>query len=243
MLPLFSSCHMQQGTEMPTKWYSCVPCVLSDIGMPYTHVCVCERCVDRCVGDGTGLCYVRNDYTGEGHFVGTVTINATSFATSEVTTLKQVDLDFDNGQRILWFRTPDIVHLSGSAHILEAVVQPAPNCTGISTGTSVIPLAIPADMQLQKSHITASAVHLSHTAAADEPCFAVDIAVDAVSVYATVTTLADGFFAENAGLVHPPGKRVPFIGATTLGSNYNCSSDAFKVFSSSLRVEDVSTYL
>lgn len=39
------------------------------------------------IGDGTGLCYVRNDYTGVGCFMGTVTVNATEFATNGVNVL------------------------------------------------------------------------------------------------------------------------------------------------------------
>ena len=62
------------------------------------------------------------------------------------------------------------------------------------------------------------------------------VSCDAVALYVTLTTAADGHFDANAVLVRPPGRSFRFV------PSGNRSEEAFNLFKQSLRVEDVATY-
>ena len=59
-------------------------------------------------------------------------------------------------------------------------------------------------------------------------------------MYVTLTTLAHGRFEDNAFMLRPPGRSVPFL--LTEGSPHASPEEAYRVFSESLRVEDLSLY-
>ena len=91
-------------------------------------------------------------------------------------------------------------------------------------------------MQLRDANLTV-------TASIDpaDGSFVAEVHGDAVAMYATLTTLAQGRFATNAFLFHPPMQRVRFVGIDD-GAPPNGGGSDFEVFAASLRVEDVSCY-
>lgn len=181
--------------------------------------------------DNIGLCYIRNDAIFP--FSGFLTLNVTEFATSQVQTLmhKQITLPAGAG-KIHWFEVPAIETLNGSLCILEAVVI---TDSGTIASSNVVPFVTPEKMVLHDSSVTVNATrHIDGNLIAE-------VRVKSVAMYVTLTTRAHGRFEDNAFLLRPPGRQVKFLPEYGLRSPVSTEAD-FKLFSESLRVEDVSTY-
>jgi len=173
-----------------------------------------------------GACYVKNDSPYA--FTGKLEIVSTDFSTGETMLAKSMDLELAAGAgSISWF-TIGAEYLDGTKSALVATVT-AKDGTRISR--NVIALATPEKMLLKKANIKATIA--SDTANADGSVD-IDVTADAVAMFVTLTTLADGRFSDNAFLVDGSGKAtVQFIPFSPV--------DMGKL-RSSLRAEDVSAY-
>jgi hypothetical protein len=126
--------------------------------------------------------------------------------------------------------TPEHMNLKPSQ--VSATAVRGNNSMGINELSSSV--AGQRDGNVQVFHATGVEENL------DGDMFFADITVDAVAVFVTLTTLAHGRFTDNAMIVRPPGARVGFV--LTIPSPHNSTSAAWKAFSNSLRIEDVSTH-
>ena len=180
--------------------------------------------------DGKGECFVRND--GIRPFDGRLTLNVTDF-TGRVNTVLERKLSLPAGAGVIeWLHSSDVAAIDGREQVLEAVVTAV---DGTVASANVVPFATPGEMKLEDAKLTVTAVRGS---ASGE--FLAEVRGSAVAMYATLTTQAQGRFATNAFLFHPPVQAVRF---TTFGDLTRAEeADAFEVFAASLRVEDVSCY-
>eukprot|EP01050_Picozoa_sp_SAG11_P028081 SAG11_NODE_7369_length_1155_cov_1.123106_1_plen_230_part_00 len=184
---------------------------------------------------GKGDCYIRND--GIRPFAGRIVLNVTDFQSGRVRTVLDQALQLAAGAGVIqWIHSSAVAAIDGRKEVLEAVVT---TTAGIEDGAAavvvsrnVVPFATPGDMQLPDAKLTV-------TASRDptDGSFVAEVRGDAVAMYATLTTLAQGRFATNAFLFHPPMQRIRFVGIAAPHGG----SD-FEVFAASLRVEDVSCY-
>eukprot|EP00040_Diaphanoeca_grandis_P034655 m.215991 g.215991 ORF g.215991 m.215991 type:complete len:1074 (-) comp33200_c0_seq2:397-3618(-) len=178
-----------------------------------------------------GLCYVKNDAPVA--FAGYVVLNATHFGTGVVTTIARHHVDLDAGAgTIQWFQSPPVAALTASMYALEAIV--VSSVDGSVASNNVVALATPQHMQLKPANVSVVAQRVSTS------MFVANVRCDAVAMYVTLTTLAHGRFSDNALLVRPPGVAIAF--ELAVPSPHASAEDAWSAFSSSVRVEDVSTY-
>ena len=149
-----------------------------------------------------------------------------------------------------WLQRDELKAIDGKRAVLEAVVttSTADNDSNIDTVVSrnIVPLATPGEMLLPNAGLTVSALRsvsddVGQNSSSSASFFA-EIRGDAMAMYATLTTLAHGHFAENALLFRPPSQRVEFIPAPYSGLTHADAEAAFAAFEQSLRVEDVSSY-
>ena len=148
-----------------------------------------------------GLCYVKNDSPVP--FQGTVVINATSFASAVVTTIERRSISLGAGAgTIEWWESPAIAKLDPGSNVLEVIVarlsgNEPPNPTAASEGSAtvsrnVVPLTTIEHMELRYANISTTPVRLGTAS------FAADLHCDAAAMFVTMTTLAHGFFQDNA---------------------------------------------
>jgi hypothetical protein len=176
-----------------------------------------------------GKCYIRNDAPKA--FVGSLVLNVTAFATGEVSTvLEQVVSLRPGGGMVDYFTSAKVAALDGSKHILEAIVM---ETDGTVVSRNVVPFASPERMLLKPAKVAVAAHR------ADDGSFVADVTTQAVAMYVTLTTLANGRFEDNAFLLVPPGRQLKFLPSTMTA---NSMDEEFHAFAQSLRVEDVSLY-
>lgn len=159
-------------------------------------------------------------------------VNATAFDTGEVVTVSQHDLSVSAGAgAIEWFKAPAIAAVKKRANVLEvSVIDQA----GAVVTTNVVPLSTPGDMWLSPSEVEVLPLRAGPTQ------FVASVRCSAVSMFATLTTLAHGRFDDNAVLLRPPGRNITFHLAEP--SPHESAEAAWQAFSQSIRVEDVAAY-
>jgi hypothetical protein len=185
--------------------------------------------------DRKGDCYIRND--GIRFFTGQLVLNITDFQSGRVRTVLDKALQLAPGAGVIeWVHSSAVAAIDGRKEVLEAVVT---TTAGIEDGAAavvvsrnVVPFATPGKMQLPDAKLTV-------TASRDpvDGSFVAEVHGEAVAMYATLSTLAQGRFATNAFLFRPPMQRIRFVG---MEAPYGGSD--FEVFAASLRVEDISCY-
>ena len=194
------------------------------------------------VCDGTGYCYVRNDATTPLK-EARVEVNATNIATGESRVLASESVSLPAGPASLhWFSVPAVAQLDQSANVLELVVRQIVRQTQekksiVVTDAAVVasnlcPLATPANMTLSNSAARVTAVRESGNGSR----MWANVSVEKPSMFAVLTTRAQGRFAENAVLILPPGRRIEF-----LPSRHSPASEdeEWEIFQQSLRIMDV----
>jgi hypothetical protein len=150
-----------------------------------------------------------------------------------------------------WFQRDELRAIDGKRAVLEAVVTTSAADDDSNTDTvvsrNIVPLATPGEMLLPNAGLTVSALRsvsddVGQNNSSSSASFFAEIRGDAMAMYATLTTLAHGHFADNALLFRPPSQRVEFIPAPYSGLTHADAEAAFAAFAQSLRVEDVSGY-
>ena len=132
---------------------------------------------------------------------------------------------------IEWLHSSDVAAIDGREQVLAAVVTAA---DGSVASANIIPFATPGEMNLPDAQLTVTAVRDSADGG-----LAAEVRGSAVAMYVTLTTQAQGRFASNAFLFHPPMQAIKFL-PTAFGNLTH--AEGFKLFATSLRVEDVSCY-
>ena len=174
-----------------------------------------------------GTCYVKNDSPFA--FTGKLEIDSFDFASGKTASAKSMDLDLAAGAGTSQWFTVGSEFLDGTKSALVATVT-AKDGTRISR--NIIALTTPEKMLLKQANVKASVA--SDTANADGSVD-IDVTADAVAMYVTLTTLAQGRFSDNAFVIDGSGKvTVQFIPFGDLD---------LATLKSSLRVEDVSAYM
>ena len=144
-----------------------------------------------CGGDGT--CYIKNDSPMA--FTGQLTIASLEFATGSSTVLYNQAVSLATGAGVTQFFSVDLSSVTGSTHLLTAVVR---NSTAV-VSNNVILLAIPSQLSLPAATVTAQAASTAN------PDGSVDVTVttNQVALYVVLTTAAQGRFSDNAFLALP----------------------------------------
>lgn len=179
-----------------------------------------------CGGSASGpTCYINNDSPLP--FSGSVKITAIDFKSGKETELvtKQVSMPAGVGQTEYFTLSTAV---SGNSTMLHAVVT---DTSGAVVNNNYIPFTAPKNMALPKANVKLTVAQSAN------PDGTVDITVtsDAVAVYVTLTTLAQGRFDTNAFVMAPGTKVVKFIPIVGM----------FKMdeLTSSLRVEHAASYM
>lgn len=174
-------------------------------------------------GDG-GICYVKNDATEP--FSGTVEIVAVDFQTSATKSLYKKETSLSAGAGVKQMFSVDQVN--GNTTILMSTVT---NSDGKVLSHHAVPMAPPKNMQLPSAKVMFSvAPQLNSDGSVD-----VTVKTDKFALYVTFTTLAQGYFSENAfTMIGGSDKTIQFI-----------PIEGFKMeqLTSSLRVEHTATYM
>lgn len=169
-----------------------------------------------------GACYVKND--GTTPFKGTVNITAVNFATGAVREMKAMEVSMAAGAGVM--ETFSIGSVDGSAEIIMSKVT---RDDGTVESNHAVPYVPPGGMKLKPAKVTVE------VASKANPDGSVDVTVttDAVAVYVTLTTLAQGRFDDNAFVMLPGSRTIKFL--PVMG---------FKMeeLTSTVRVEHVASY-
>ena len=180
--------------------------------------------------DGTSLCYARNDRASL-PFNGTVTMSAFDFKGGETaawTHTKHVTLAKGPGA-IAWFTLPKSPNGAKTA-LLSTVTE---SSTGEAMSSHMVQLVAPSELEVAKATITLTVAEKANANGSID----IVVASDAVAVFVTLTTLAQGRFSDNCFLL-PATKRtvqfIPFLHET--------ASTDMATLKASLRVEDHSAY-
>jgi len=171
---------------------------------------------------GNGMCYIKNDHPTP--FSGTVTIDSINFASGKTKNLVTKKVSLPAGAGVSEFFP--IPAVDGSSEILMSEVK---RDDGTVESSHAIPFAPPKNMSLPKATVTFA------VASAPNADGSVDITVkaDAFALYVTLTTLAQGYFSDNAYAMTAGTKVVQFIPV-----------QGFKMADlGSLRVEHAATYM
>ena len=149
---------------------------------------------------GAGQCYLKNDHPTP--FSGTVTITSVDFATGKNTTLVSKKVSLAAGAGVTdWFTIPPV---DGSKEILLSEVV---RDDGTVESHHAIPFAAPKNMSLPKATVTFEAA----TSPNADGSVDVTITTDAFALYVTLTTLAQGYFSDNAFVMTPGSRTIQFI--------------------------------
>ena len=152
---------------------------------------------------GGASCYVKNDSPKP--FKGTVDVNTIALSTGKVTSTKKVTLDMPAGAGVTeWFNVEGAVN--GAEEMLHVVVT---DSDGTVTSDNPVPFAYPKNMKLPKAKVTV-AVGEKLGNDSDAPV-SVTVTSDALALYTTLTTLAQGRFEDNAFLMLPGTKTLKFF--------------------------------
>ena len=159
------------------------------------------------------VCYVTND--GIDAFVGSVEVSAVPLGSNATAPappphVVQVTLGPGPGVRS-WFHLPRDFWALGAAgtHVYTSRVLDA--ATNTTASNHVILPAPPKDLAIQPAAVT-----FKVGAAGPDGCVPITVAADALALYVTFTTLAQGRFSDNAILVEAGEPRtlsfIPFAG-------------------------------
>lgn len=172
-----------------------------------------------------GQCYVRNDRSMQ-PFGGSVVVSAIEFATGAVSTLHSATMNMPAGPGITQLFNVNLTGIDGSHYILNAQVIDE---RGSVVSNNDIALLPPVNFTLPATTLSVSVANTAN------PDGSVDVTVttNAVSVYTTLTTLAQGRFDDNAFVLVPPSRTIRFVPFGPLD---------LATLKASIRVEDVATY-
>jgi beta-mannosidase len=156
-------------------------------------------------GGAAASCYVKNDSPKP--FKGTVDVSSIALATGKATSIKKLTLDMPAGAGVTqWFDLDGSIN--GAEEMLQVVVT---DSDGTVTSDNPVPFAVPKDMKLPKAQVkVAVAEQLSSHGDALAPV-TVTVTSDALALYVTLTTLAQGRFEDNAFLMLPGTKTLKFF--------------------------------
>ena len=176
---------------------------------------------------GGASCYVKNDSPMP--FKGSVEVFSIALATGKSTSMKKLAVNMPAGAGVVeWFNVPGAI--TGTSEVLRVVVT---DSAGAVTCDNPVPFATPQDLKLPKAEVKFTVGESTDASQALAPV-EVTVTTNAVALYVTLTTLAQGRFEDNAFLMQP-GSRVlkffPFEG-------FELSE-----LKSTLRVEHVATYM
>lgn len=148
-------------------------------------------------------CYVKNDSPKP--FKGTVDVSTIALSTGKVTSTKKVAVDMPAGAGVTqWFNVEGAIN--GAEEMLRVVVA---DSDGMVTSDNPVPFAYPKHMKLPKAKVTVTVgEQLGNDS--DAPV-TVTVKSDALALYTTLTTLAQGRFEDNAFLMLPGTKTLKFF--------------------------------
>lgn len=172
-------------------------------------------------------CYVKNDSPMP--FKGTVEVSSVSLATGKATSKKKLALNMPAGAGVMqWFDVPGAI--DGTTEMLIVVVT---DSDGTVTSNNPVPFALPKDMKLKKTDVKVTVAATEQQLAPGAPV-EVTLTSDALALYVTLTTLAQGRFEDNAFVMMPGTKTVKFF-----------PFEGFELaeLNSSIRVEHTATYM
>ena len=152
---------------------------------------------------GGAACYVKNDSPKP--FKGTVDVSKISLSTGKVTSTQNVTVDMPAGAGVThWFSVDGAIN--GAEEMLRVVVS---DTDGTVTSDNPVPFAYPKNMKLPKAKVTVVVgEQLSNDS--DAPV-SITVTSDALALYTTLTTLAQGRFEDNAFLMLPGTKTLKFF--------------------------------